>query len=189
MKIWKNVLVDREEKHKYSEIYEVSNEGEIRNKKTKRILKLKICKDGYLRIGLHHKGRCSSYSIHRLVLLAFNYEGYFPKAEVNHKDEDKTNNCLENLEWCTAKYNSNYGNRTLKATKHLYDENGNFKGIKRDKKSNICTNNKEVVDIRNNKHYKSIKECAKDIGVGYKTLQYHLNNRRKVNKYFYIKYL
>lgn len=52
-------------------------------------------------------------NIHRLVA-----EAYLPNPEnlpmINHKDENKTNNCLQNLEWCDAKYNLNYGTRNEK---------------------------------------------------------------------------
>ena len=87
--------------------YEVNNEGQVRNVKTGRLLKPFLSHNGYLKVSLGGKNRM----IHRLVALAFlpNPNNY---PFINHKDEDKENNSVENLEWCTAKYNINYGKRT-----------------------------------------------------------------------------
>ena len=65
---------------------------------------------GYYRIGLTKNFKRIHYSVHRLVAKAFipNPEN---KPQVNHKDENKINNNVNNLEWCTAKYNANYGTR------------------------------------------------------------------------------
>ena len=65
---------------------------------------------GYLTIQLYKDGRYHHYGIHRLVAMAFIPNPY-NLPQVNHKDEDKTNNNVDNLEWCTAKYNSNYGTK------------------------------------------------------------------------------
>ena len=172
MEIWKPVIVDREYKYKYSELYEVSNLGRIKNSKGK-ILKPKVHRDGYLRINLHLNGEIENFSIHRLVLLAFDYDNFFEKAECNHKDENKSNNCLENLEWCTAKYNSNYGTRTERCTKHL--KGSNRKGIR--------TNCKKVINLDSGIIYESIFECSKQLGINYVTLQKHINGKRKNRKY------
>lgn len=83
-----------------SEKYECSYDGQIRNKKTKRVLKQFIGKDGYLRTQFDGKTR----TVHRVIALAF-----IPKEKgkdfVNHIDGDKKNNSVSNLEWCTREEN------------------------------------------------------------------------------------
>lgn len=65
-------------------------------------------KNGYVCVHLLDKNNRSSQLVHRLVAMAF-----IPNPKqfpcVNHKDENKSNNCVDNLEWCSYKYNSNYG--------------------------------------------------------------------------------
>jgi len=92
----------------YEGLYEVSNLGRIRNKKTGRILKPLKNTNGYLRLDLCKNGIRRAAKVHRLVA-----EAFIPNPQnlpcVNHKDENKINNCLDNLEWCTYEYNNNYG--------------------------------------------------------------------------------
>lgn len=97
--------------------YEVSNFGEIRSKKygDKRIIKQSIKKTGYKEVGLCYKpNKRRWFLVHRLVLTAFNPIENMDIMEVNHKDENKQNNNLENLEWATSKENCNYGSRNIK---------------------------------------------------------------------------
>lgn len=99
--MWKEV--------KNYEKYEVNTNGEIRNKKTKKILKPEITKKwGYLRVRLYLDNSKSKHElVHRIVANTFlDNPNNFP--EINHKDENKTNNCVSNLEWCTAQHNSMY---------------------------------------------------------------------------------
>lgn len=90
------------------ENYEVTTTGEVINTKTGKVLKGQKDKDGYLKVQLCKNGKVKIFLIHRLVAQAF-----IPNPDnlpcVNHKDENKTNNTVENLEWCTHKYNINYG--------------------------------------------------------------------------------
>ena len=91
--------------------YEVSNFGRVRSYKKGSIPKvLHPSKDtsGYLHFLGRREGKAKSLLVHRLVALAFieNPKGY---KEVNHKDEDKTNNKVDNLEWCDHLYNCRYG--------------------------------------------------------------------------------
>ena len=86
---------------------------------------------GYPFVVLCRDGVNTYYSVHRLVAASFvENPNQFP--EVNHKDENTLNNYSENLEWCTSKYNKNYGQRNEKASKKLgiaivqMDLNGNI---------------------------------------------------------------
>lgn len=97
----------------YNGLYEVSNMGRVKSLGNDKIRKEKILhqgnmKNGYLYVVLCKEGKMKTCTVHRLVATAFiqNPNGY---RCVNHKDEDKTNNRVENLEPCDHKYNSNYG--------------------------------------------------------------------------------
>lgn len=65
-------------------------------------------KKGYLRVSICKDGINKHHLVHRLVARAF-IENENNLPQVNHKDENPANNCVDNLEWCTAKYNMNYG--------------------------------------------------------------------------------
>ena len=86
--------------------YEVSNFGRVRNIKTKNILNGAISK-GYVRYDLSINGKRCVKAGHRLVAEAF-LPQIAGKDFVNHKDGDKTNNNLANLEWCTCQENSQH---------------------------------------------------------------------------------
>lgn len=99
--------------------YQVSNFGRVRSADridrygrsyTGKILE--PCTDnlGYVHITLHNNGKRKTVRVHRLVAEAFIENSHNYKF-VNHKDENKQNNVVDNLEWCSAKYNCNYGNR------------------------------------------------------------------------------
>ena len=113
----------------YEGKYEVSNMGNVKSLERtvwdnrgyyktiqERIMKLGKNIDGYLQVGLYRERKRKFYLVHRLVATAFceNPHGY---TEVNHIDEDKTNNCAENLEYCSRSYNLTYNDRAKKAGK------------------------------------------------------------------------
>ena len=108
--IWKDI-------EGYEGLYQVSNLGRIKSvKRTKpngyqikvRFLKPSIDKDGYSRVVLSRDGESTTYQVHRLVAFAFVRKEH-QKPEVNHIDENKSNNEDSNLEWCTRKENINHG--------------------------------------------------------------------------------
>lgn len=102
------------------EDYLVSNLGRVKSLKfgKEKILSPGHNGWGYLDVGLCKNGQKKHQLVHRLVALAFIPN---PKnlPEVNHKNEDKTNNRADNLEWVSSKENINYGTRTLRAAEKL----------------------------------------------------------------------
>lgn len=129
----------------YEGLYEVSNLGRVR--RNGKILKPTKGRDGYLRVDLRKNGTRRDSLVHRLVAQTFiPNPSNFPC--INHKDEDKTNNCLDNLEWCDHKYNNNYGTRNKRISLSQFkpvlqfDKSGNFiaeyeSGIEASRKTGI----------------------------------------------------
>ena len=130
--IWKDISG-------YEGFYQISNFGRVRRLVSwrgnqcisKYISDVKIISPyidnlGYERIHLTIPNRTKQYRVHRLVAMAF-----IPNPDnlpqINHKDENKTNNCVDNLEWCTQTYNNKYGTRG----KRIGTTNHNGKGAKR----------------------------------------------------------
>ena len=115
----------------YEGLYAVTSCGKVYSYKSKKFLKPKDNGYGYLFVTLCKDGKMKKYKVHRLVAMA-----YLPNPEnlpqINHKDENKANNCLQNLEWCDASYNINYGTHNKKVSNSLkkpilqYDLDGNF---------------------------------------------------------------
>lgn len=89
---------------KYKEKYYISNTGLIKNINTNKILKLRKNCRGYLKTNISINGKLKTVFIHRLVAITFipNPNNY---PQVNHKDGNKENNNVENLEWCSPKQN------------------------------------------------------------------------------------
>lgn len=149
IEVWKDVIG-------LEGIFQVSNMGRIRSldKYAKvcgggkrlvkgRILKPTKLKNGYYEAQFHHKGERIIYLLHRLVAIHF-IDNPLNLPEVNHKDENPQNNNVENLEWCTSKYNANYGTRNIRMMENRefvsviqLDKGGNL--IKQwDKMSDAC---------------------------------------------------
>lgn len=140
----------------YEGIYQVSNFGRVKSLKRDKTLKL-ITGSNYLKVNLYINNSMSTKSVHRLVAEAFipNPEN---KPQVNHIDEDKTNNVASNLEWMTAKENMNYGTRTERTLKPII-----------------------AISIANGEtnKYKSVKECAESLQLHRQNISAVLNNRVK----------
>ena len=103
--------------------YQASNEGKVKSlnynhTKKERILKSEKDKDGYLQVVLYKNGIPVMKKVHRLVAQAF-LENPQNLPQVNHKDECKTNNSVDNLEFCDNKYNVNYGTRNQRSGEKL----------------------------------------------------------------------
>lgn len=96
----------------YEGEYAITSCGKVWSYKSNKFLSLKNDKDGYKFVTLCKNGKTTNFKVHRLVA-----EAYIPNPNnypiINHKDEIKDNNCVNNLEWCTYLYN------------HQYSSNGN----------------------------------------------------------------
>lgn len=120
----------------YEGLYEVSNTGKVRSLfRYKKVLKPVITRSGYCAVELFKDKMGKMKLVHRIVAAAFipNPNGF---PQVNHIDENKHNNCAENLEWCTAKYNMNFGTSKIRRTnstdytRPFYAENARKNGKK-----------------------------------------------------------
>lgn len=122
------------------ERYQITNDGRVWSKRTKRYLTPTKTQDGYLRVKLcYGDGRYINALIHRIVAKTFiPNPGNLP--QINHKDEDKTNNFVfvnddgsvdlekSNLEWCSSQYNNTYNDRHLKCAGKVKESNTRVNG-------------------------------------------------------------
>lgn len=99
----------------YENLYQVSNLGNVKSLKRNQLLRPSN-NDGYLCVVLSKYNKQKTYKIHRLVAQAF-----IPNPDnlpqVNHKDENPSNNSVDNLEYCDCKYNNNYGTAIQRRSK------------------------------------------------------------------------
>ena len=158
----------------YEGLYEVSNKGNVRNVRKNTLMRLPKNKYGYIQVGLSKNGIRTMFQVHRLVAQAF-----LPNPDnlpqVNHLDEDKTNNNVTNLEWCDAKYNNNYGTARIRA-KETAIKNGYWTGLSRKE------SNKKYYEKNREKHreyYEKNKEKRREQNREYMR---EYRKKRKINK-------
>ena len=158
--IWKDIPC-------YEGLYKVSNKGNVKTlernvrgrngsicTRKEKILKPKKRSDGYLEVNLWIEGKYKTMKIHRLVCEAFLPNPY-NLPEVNHINEDKEDNRLENLEYCDRKYNCNFGTRNERARISISKAK---KGVFNTKHS------KAVKCLETGKIYPSLSEVHRQFG-------------------------
>lgn len=139
MEIWKDI--------EGYEGYQISNMGNVKSLGNDKAKKEKILKPakhrcGYLKVNLCKQGKTKTHLIHRLVALHF-IQNPNNLPFINHRDEDKTNNAVQNLEWVTPKQNINYGTRNQRVAEKL---------------------SKQVLCVETNKIYPSVNEVERQLG-------------------------
>ena len=130
--------------------YQISSLGRIWSKTSQRYLKGEIDINGYHRVTMIAiNGKAKHEFCHRLVALAFieNPNNY---PYVNHKDENKQNNSVSNLEWCDTKYNNNYGTHQQRGIE-TKKRNGTF--------------SKRVKCLETGIIYESVAEATRQTGI------------------------
>lgn len=155
------------------EEYLVSNFGRVKSMKRNKEKILKPVKDkkrGYLHVCLSKNNKGCNFLIHRLVAQAFldNCRNY---PQVNHKDENKENNCIDNLEYCTNEYNVNYGTRKERISKKY---------------------GKPIIqlDLQGNfiKKWNGVRKAGRELGINTGNIWECCNNKRKTAKGYIWKY-
>jgi len=172
--IWKDVVG-------YEGLYQVSNLGRVRsfyNHGQNKTIILKSGHDscGYLQVCLSMDKKTKCYKVHRLVALAFipNPKGF---REINHKDEDKTNNQVCNLEWCDRAYNLNYGS---------YASNMRLKMLNRKDVSKQVS--QYTKDGKNIKDWVSMNEVERQLGFSHSNIAACCLGKRESSNGFVWKY-
>ena len=134
--VWKDI-------EGFEGLYQVSNIGNVKSLvNNKGVAREKVLKPTivsvYLHVNLYKNKTRKTYNVHRLVAKAFlpNPQNY---PCVNHRDENGENNNVENLEWCSYKYNTNYGSRNERAGKANTNNQNRSKAI-----SKALTNNTKI---------------------------------------------
>lgn len=142
----------------YEGIYQVSNFGNVKSLHNYRIngnhiLKSRL-KKGYYQVGLRKNNKRKWITIHRLVAITFieNKNNY---KYINHKDENKLNNNVENLEWCTMLYNNTYGTRIKK----VIDKTGK-KVLQFDLDNNFIKEYNSISEAQRQTNIKSISNIS-----------------------------
>lgn len=120
----------------YEGLYEVTDTGLVYSVRSKKYLSQKKRSDGYMEVNLWRNNFGQSFLVHRLVA-----EAFIPMVsgleQINHKDENKSNNNAENLEWCNAKYNSNYGTNRKRGVYTRRSRQSNCRKVKCVETSNV----------------------------------------------------
>lgn len=151
----------------YEGLYQVSDQGRVKNARSGHIRKPREKWDGYLQVNLSRNNRAQSMAVHRLVALAFlpNPES---KPQINHINGKKTDNRAENLEWCTGSENQRHRFDVLKKRA------GNKKPI-------VCTDTGRI--------YPSAKAAAEELGVQRSAISCCCNGSRSHTKNYHFKFL
>lgn len=165
----------------YENRYSVSNYGRVKTNsltyyiyghlKTKgaHILKTIIRKDGYCKVNLGRSGKQKTLNLHRLVAMAF-ISNPNDLPCINHKDENPSNNVVDNLEWCTYEYNNNYGSFKEKHSKA-------FKNYPKFSKPVI----QMTLDGKFIQEFPSIAEAARQLNGNYVNIAEYLREPNKRN--------
>ena len=186
--IWKNIYFEENNKIiDYRGLYQISNLGRIKSLKRKyttenRILKYHKNNSGYYYVDLCKNSETKRFLIHRLVAIHF-ITNPNNLSQVNHKNENKEDNCVENLEWCTHEYNQKYGTKSKRQSEKI-------KGRKASDDTKLKmskSRSKKVIqyDLNGNiiKIWSSTKDICQNLNFKYNSFKYYLEGKSKKEYY------
>ena len=116
----------------YDGMYQVSDLGRVRSRKSGewKVMRPRKVFFGYLQIDLCKSGNVKHFLVHRIVAQAFIPNDDNSKTQINHRNEDKTDNRVDNLEWCTASYNQTYNGLQQRRMSNYHRSNYKRNAIK-----------------------------------------------------------
>ena len=176
----------------YDGLYKVKKYGRVWSCNNNKYLAIHTKSNGYQFVQLYKNGKMRNEYLHRLVALAF-----IPNPnnlpQVNHKDENKLNNYVDNLEWCDCKYNNNYGTARQRSVT-TKKEQGFYERKSKEWKTSENPAIKNPKVRGKNSYAKSvtcdgiifdcIKTCAEYYGVNYSTMRCWISGADKMPQYF-----
>lgn len=170
IEIWKDI-------EGYEGLYQVSSFGRVKslnyNKTGKeQYLKQRKNSSEYLQVDLWKKGKIKQSSVHRLVAEAF-IPNTYNLPQVNHRDENKGNNRVDNLEWCDRKYNINYGTARERMVKNM---------------TGPCKS-KQVLCVETGVVYCSVCEVSRQTGINRQNINSCCQGKRKTSGGFHWRYV
>ena len=165
--------------------YYISDEGKVYSDMRGKTVELKPWKTrlGYLMVGLCKDGKLYKKLVHRLVLSTFSPIPEMQEYQVNHRDENPLNNRLENLEWCTAKYNCNYGTHNEKLSKARKGKKCPWISLTKSKKVLQYDQNYNLIAT-----YSSATEAGKALNVSQGTISTYCNSLKLYKNSYYFQY-
>lgn len=166
-------------------VYSVSNDGLVRNDNTNILKTLGKDRYGYPNVKLYCDGKRTHPSVHRLVANAF-IPNTLNKPQINHKDGNKCNNYVNNLEWVTAKENMEHASRNdLLHHKLSYEERMDKKLNKND----VNKRKRHILVRETWTEYQSIADCCEATNSRRKSVERVLNGERKTHNGLHFEYV
>lgn len=181
----------------YTGLYQCSNTGKFKTmEKTDSIGRIRhekilngFLNDGYIYVALFKNKIKKEIGLHRLVALTFGIEPTeqfknvpLDELDINHKDENKHNNCITNLEWCDKGYNNGYGKHCSRVSEKLKGRKRGY-GMRKQAIVQLDKETNEVINV-----FSSLRQASKSSGISHKTLSFYCKGIWKQNGEYIWKY-
>ena len=151
--------------------YYATDDGRIYSEASGKFLKQRLNRFGYSQVTLYKDKKPFKSGVHRFVAMAFLGLPTDPKMQVNHKNEIKTDNRPDNLEWCSCSYNINYGNRNAVVSKKQIANKTQAVGRKVEQLDNTTN---EIIKV-----WDSLRSIERELGFSHNNIAACCKGRRK----------
>lgn len=186
---WKAIVIEKNGViYDFTGKYEVSNLGRVRSLNYKHTGKIKLLKqsktkEGYLQVQLYKNGKCEKFYTHRIIATMF-ISNPDNLAEVNHKDFDRTNNKIENIEWVSREENIQH---SYNSDKQRADERRCK--LSEAKKGSKHPRAKKVMCVETGQVFDTIKEASELLGISYTNISDCCRDKQKTCGGYHWRYI